>query len=135
LSSRTGGRRALCSDIMCSLDVYRDASYPSFGACPIRQGPTTASRHTRHYVRVTDESDDYDPEVDAVQCDSTPSLRGELSASCLCYLFADLFLPPLSRRDRFRGVPGIEVPSSDSLVGIGLLEAELLAVALWDLRA
>jgi hypothetical protein len=89
----------------------------------------------RQSVRVSDESDGSAQEVDSAQWDSTPCLRGELSASCLCYLFADLFLPPLGRWSRFRGVPGVAVPSSDSLVAIGLLEAELLAIALWDLRA
>jgi hypothetical protein len=84
---------------------------------------------------MTGESGDFAHEVEGVRWDSTPSLRQELTASCLCYLFADLFLPPLSGWRRFRGAPGAVVPSSDSLVAIGSLEAELLAVALWDLRA
>jgi hypothetical protein len=51
--------------------------------------------HMRHYVRVNDESDDFDQGVESLHRDSTLSLRGDLSPSCLCYLFADLFLPPL----------------------------------------
>jgi hypothetical protein len=91
--------------------------------------------HVRESVRVNNESEDFAQEDNRYRRDSTPSLRGELTASCLCYLFADLFVPSLSRWSRFRGVPGVVVPSSDSLVAIGFLEAELLAIAQWDLRA
>src|SRR3974390_2254025 len=81
------------------------------------------------------ESDDFAEGVDAVRWESTPRLRGELTASCLCYLFADLFVPRLGRWSRFRGVPGVLSPHGESLVEVGLLDAYLLAVALWDLQA
>lgn len=85
-----------------------------------------------HSVCVRDERNKCD---DHISWETTPRLRGELTASCLCYLFADLFMPQMDLWSRLRGVPGVIAPSGGSLVEIGLLETELVAVALWDLRA
>lgn len=81
-----------------------------------------------------DEGKDFFEDVEAIRWESTPALRGGLTASCLYFLFADLFLTPISRWSRFVGVPGMAVPSSNAIVSLGRLEVELLVVALWDLR-
>ena len=56
-----------------------------------------------------------------------------VTRSCLFFLFADRFIPRLTRWETIRAVPAVVVPSSEALVSIGLLERHLLAVAIENL--
>jgi hypothetical protein len=57
----------------------------------------------------------------------------DLSASCLCYLFADQAVGAMTRRQRLNGDYGVETPTTGVLVHLGLLEREMLAIAVWNL--
>lgn len=88
----------------------------------------------RQSVGVGNFGDDWSDDFSAISWMSKRPLRRGLSASCICFLFADLFVPSLRWWNRLLGVPAMRVPSSDSLVAIGPSETTMLAVALWDLQ-
>jgi hypothetical protein len=56
-----------------------------------------------------------------------------VSDACLTYLFADRVVGVLGLGARLRGEYAVKVPSSDALAALGLLERQLLAVALSSL--
>jgi hypothetical protein len=66
---------------------------------------------------------------------SRPGDSGRPSASCLYYLFADRVVRRLTWWQRLSGEYAVVSPSSGSLVGLGVLERRLLAVAIWRLHA
>jgi hypothetical protein len=57
-----------------------------------------------------------------------------LSASCLCYLFADRAVGEMTRGQRLTGDYGVETPTTGVLVHLGALEREMLVTAVWNLE-